>query len=203
MTDEPNDIDRPLTRSERINIRISITQTVLALVGIFLGSVALYAALNESDAVRKQLQASVWPHVEITRFYNGVGGAERVDYIVTNSGIGPARIVSVKVRFDGVEQQSWREIVRRLTERSEVGISNDDIAATVIPAGRQVVMMSVTEEFGGLEATRGLRDAYDQQRLTIEICYCSVFDECWVRMADAHNATPIARCPAHDENVQF
>src|SRR5215510_1732392 len=92
---------QPLTPAERIFVRISVMQTALAVIGIFTGAVALYATLNESDAVRKQLDASVWPHVETgsdlytkeavarhEEFHGSEGPLFR--FTVLNSGIGPA-----------------------------------------------------------------------------------------------------------------
>ena len=61
--DEPKTTQ--LTHAERIFVRVALLQTALAVIGIFTGAVALYAALTEADASRKQLQASVWPYVEL------------------------------------------------------------------------------------------------------------------------------------------
>ena len=48
-----------LSRIERMTLRMSVIQTVLAVTGFCVALIALYAALNEADAVRKQQQASV------------------------------------------------------------------------------------------------------------------------------------------------
>ena len=56
--------ERPqLTNSERVFVRLTFWQTVLSLAGVFIGTVALYAALTESAAVRQQTAAAVWPFV--------------------------------------------------------------------------------------------------------------------------------------------
>lgn len=59
---ETDPIESRRDRMERLALRISVVQTALAVMGFFIGSIALYAALNEADAVRKQQQASVWPY---------------------------------------------------------------------------------------------------------------------------------------------
>ena len=56
----------PLTKAKQIPVKISILQTILAVIALFTGAVALWAALDESDAVRKQQQAAVWPHLQLS-----------------------------------------------------------------------------------------------------------------------------------------
>ena len=51
---------------ERSFLRLTFWQTLLSLAGVFTGAVALYAALNESQAVRQQTAATVWPYVQYT-----------------------------------------------------------------------------------------------------------------------------------------
>jgi len=63
-----------LSRSERLFLRLSLWQTVLSLVGVFVAFVALYAALTESEAVRRQTAAGVWPYVQLTINDYGCGG---------------------------------------------------------------------------------------------------------------------------------
>ena len=48
------------TGTERAFVRLTFWQTVLSLVGVFIAVIALYAALAESDAARKQIAAAVW-----------------------------------------------------------------------------------------------------------------------------------------------
>ena len=175
---EKSDDDR-LTHSERINIRISVTQTVLALVGIFIGSVALYAALSESEAVRKQTEASVWPRLDILTIYYGLQGEERINIVARNRGIGPAVIESVLVTVDDKPAESWAEVIRAVSSGDDFGISNWTIDRTVISPEEDITMLSLEEKYSSPEQTRALRDAFASDRVVVEVCYCSVFDSCW------------------------
>ena len=97
----PKSVDKSaLSRSDRIALRISVAQTALAVVGFLVGLIALYAALNEADAVRKQQQASVWPYLDLAVSNNNVIDNEFTTIAVANKGIGPARIRSIEVQFD-------------------------------------------------------------------------------------------------------
>lgn len=209
-----------MTQAERIFVRISLLQTVLAVIGIFTGAVALYAALNESDAVRKQLDASVWPNVEpgtdrwskeaVAR-RDEFAGAEgpMFRFTVLNSGIGPAKIEGVRIRVDGVAQRDWRSVLNALMESPDaVGpegfrFSTSTLGGRVIPAGEQV--NPVTLMGPDAEALIASLDREDSdERFSLEICYCSVYDQCWLTTdnpatADA-DPRPVRKCPDYGDD---
>lgn len=188
----------PLTRAERINLQISVTQTVLALAGIFIGSVALYAALNEADAVRKQLQASVWPHVSVSTMNYGVVGEERFEVLVGNQGIGPAVVESFKVSVDGEYQNSWFEVIGKIAGGRPFGISNAQLNGAVLPANEQVVASSMQVPYVSKELVDDFRELMLGDRSDWMLCYCSVFDECWLIEKNAQKPQPTDACPARD-----
>lgn len=196
MADNRADEERPLTRSERINIRISITQTVLALAGIFIGSVALFAALGESDAVRRQLDTSVWPRLAIIRSFSGEAGSEEFSIEVENAGIGPAIVKSFRVTHDGEPLADWTDLASRITDAENVGYSNETVAGSIIRAGVTIraAHFEATSNEDPLIAER-LRAAVDDGVIVFELCYCSVFDRCWRQTSTERDPEPVRRCP--------
>ena len=192
-----------LTRAERIFVRISVVQTVIAVIGFFVGAVALYAALNEADAVRKQQQAAVWPHIRVTDVNFGTPGEERFDIVVSNKGIGPARIEMVNVTIGGVEQTSWYEIVRALPDGETAGISSYRLADATLSPEEDIVAVSVEAKYGSLELVNAFRDLVRGGEAAMEICYCSVFDDCWMIKAAERRPSPIKRCPAQKSDSLF
>jgi hypothetical protein len=216
MTDEPK---RQLSPAERIFVRISLLQTVLAVIGIFTGAVALYAALNEADAVRKQLDASVWPNIEPgTDRWSKEAVARRSEFAgvegpmfrftVLNSGIGPAKIQSVRIRVDGVAHRNWNSLLTALTgeEPGEEGFEfgTSTIGGRVIPAGNQVNPLTLIGERAE-KVIAALPGREGTQRVTLEICYCSVYDRCWVTEDDPSTAdsepAPVKKCPDYGDEA--
>ncbi|AQA17321.1 hypothetical protein BST95_02850 [Halioglobus japonicus] len=57
----PETCTSTIAQIERTFLRLTFWQTTLSLAGFFTGAAALHAALNESQAVRQQTAASVWP----------------------------------------------------------------------------------------------------------------------------------------------
>src|SRR5690554_2849469 len=79
-----------LSSTERAFVRLSLWQTVLSLVGVFIAVLALYAALTESEAVRQQTSAAVWPFVQVSIEDFDSGESAGFTLSFTNEGVGPA-----------------------------------------------------------------------------------------------------------------
>ncbi|MEL7129874.1 MAG: hypothetical protein AAGK23_10020, partial [Pseudomonadota bacterium] len=165
-----------------------LAQIVPGIIGIFIGCVALYAALNEADAVRKQQQAAVWPYVELRdlRF----GGTEKYAFTLsfTNKGIGPASIEFFDIKIDGERPNDLADLIRKSADIPDrpFGISNN--FARVLSPGEKVDLVEVTTEVVSelyranedidIEAETafyrqlvdGFTDAYRSGR--IELTYC-------------------------------
>ncbi len=204
-----------LSRSDRIALRISVAQTALAVVGFLVGLIALYAALNEADAVRKQQQASVWPYLDLAVSNNNVIDNEFTTIAVANKGIGPARIRSVEVQFDDAPVSDWWALLGAVGggDGASILISNADINGKVLSAGDEVEMMRLDKTAlpvkGGeardySEVLASLRGAISEGRIRMNICYCSVFDDCWVFDTKRYGEPEtVAACPAQPEGVHF
>lgn len=182
-----------LTLSERLFLRISIWQTVLSVVGVFIGVVALYAALSESDAVRRQTAAAVWPYMQLS--VNDHLGEESAlfELSLTNAGVGPADIRAMRVTFNGEHMTTWRDLVRSISDGEPVGFAQNAANNRVIRPGEQVIILGTSER----RLVESLRSAVAEPANAIEYCYCSIFDECWVADSRDLDARPtqIAQCP--------
>lgn len=189
---------QPLTRAERIFVRISILQTILAVAGVFTGAVALYAALSEADAVRKQQQAAVWPYVRMRDMNFGTPGEERIDIVVGNRGIGPARIKNVSMMIDGQPYFSWYDVLDPLAERANYSISNYPILGEVLSPDEDITIVSVDAKYASLDLVTSFRELIRSGRANMQICYCSVFEDCWELDALKNATEPIAECAAPD-----
>jgi len=187
-----------LERTEKIALRISLAQTALAVVGFFVGLIALYAALNEADAVRKQQQASVWPHIRIRDMNVGLSGEERFDVIVGNRGIGPAIIKNVTAVVDGEAMYNWYDIVTLATEQNARGISHEPIIGAVIAPNEDITLVSVVAKYSSKEEVFAFRDLVRSGRANLVICYCSVFDDCRRVDARANQTIEQNSCAAPD-----
>ncbi|MEM9386007.1 MAG: hypothetical protein AAGA68_13160 [Pseudomonadota bacterium] len=182
--------EQTLSRAEGIFVRISVLQTILALAGLFTGAVALWAALTETDAVRKQQLASVLPDLVFAQSYNEAGEDARFTFLAVNNGIGPARVRAMRVRVDEVAQTDWGAMLTALGAEADYRYGQSQIAGRLVRSGELIeVFQSRDPEV--VELILGNRE-----RIDVDVCFCSVFDECWTPTASVTDLpTPVEQCP--------
>ncbi|MEL8055598.1 MAG: hypothetical protein AAGK66_05560 [Pseudomonadota bacterium] len=214
--DENTDISQ-----NKFLFRLSIIQMIPAVVGIFIAIVALFAALNESDAVRKQQQAAVWPHLQVDRSNTSTDQNVGLSLTVRNRGIGPARVRAASVSLDGEMLMSWDDLFSRLNPISERSYPRTDsrVGSSVLVPSDDVVVISLnTDVYAQYDlaslndvATRedtetlilSLRSAFSEDRVTMELCYCSVFDDCWHVSNIDRDPKPVQNCSGYSNENNF
>lgn len=180
-----------MTRAERIFVRINIVQTILAVAGVFTGAVALYAALNESAAVRRQSEAAVWPIIQLhtSDFMNEEEAGFKVS--LRNTGVGPGRMESMRVRIDGAAARNWGHATELAVGDSAIRMSKSSVGGRVIAAGETVDLFAVSGH--GIVAAMTERAATGAAQ--IDYCYCSIFDACWLFESVTAETTRVKSCP--------
>ncbi|MEO1322235.1 MAG: hypothetical protein AAFV59_04425 [Pseudomonadota bacterium] len=213
--------ESPETKQNRLLVRLSLLQLIPAVVGIFIATLALYAALNESDAVRKQQQATVWPHLQVDR--TNITTDENVGIIVrvSNRGIGPARVRAANVTLDGEPLSSWNDLFSKLhpDARGYFPRTDSHVGTTVLVPGSEVVVIDLNTDvftefdlasmdgIATLEQTESLivsfRNALADDRIEMELCYCSVFDDCWHVSSIERDPNPVRNCTVYLNENSF
>ncbi|CCQ10044.1 hypothetical protein PALB_9090 [Pseudoalteromonas luteoviolacea B = ATCC 29581] len=129
------------------------------MIGLFTAIISVYSAYID----RQYARASVWPKLELYRSYSD----STFSYGIANKGIGPAIINYATVQVDGQFIKHWVDIPEfELITQSHFGTT------TMIP-GQELLPL----KYKGADVVAIL--ALDK-RIKIEICYCSIYDECWV-----------------------
>lgn len=219
---EGTDRDNPttLTRSQRIMIRISVVQTILAVAAMFTGAIALWAALNEADAVRKQQQAAAWPFVESTFFNSSLPGSETFQLKLINKGLGPAKIKYAVAELGGEVKRDWWDLIG---EAANVDIaSGEGLLLSNAPANSRVLAPNETLEmitvdrfakattstgetkYDHVELLQRLRAGVGASSFRLQVCYCSVFEDCWMLDRGTKVTTEeVDSCPVQPEGVVY
>ena len=159
---------------------ISRPQSLIALAALLMSICGLFVALYEASLVRRQQRASVWPYVEVAASLT----RERVEVRVRNTGVGPARIEAAAVTRDGEVLKGWADLIATTaadSEESEYYYSL--IHGSVLRRDSEaVVIFRVTSDQESVSAdlVPTLAKEMLAGRADVTVCYCSVFDECWV-----------------------
>jgi hypothetical protein len=186
-----------LASTERMFLRLSFWQTVLSVVGVFIAVIALYAALTESEAVRQQTAAAVWPFVQISIADYDSGESAGFTLSFKNSGVGPARVRALRVVIDGQPMRDWAHTVAHLGGSLGDQVGRSFVSDRVLSPDEQVDLISVNDP--GL--ARKFQAAIADPENAISYCYCSIFDDCWLADSrlDALSPEPVQQCPDFGE----
>ena len=188
-----------ISATERAFVRLTFWQTVLSLVGVFIAVVALYAALAESDAARKQTAAAVWPFVQLTIHDHLSGGHAEFRISLTNAGVGPARMRSMRVLLTGEPLRDWHHAMQRLGEAGTHRLGQSFVSRRVLIPGETIDMVTTTDRV----LVEKFLGALAQPGNSITYCYCSIFDACWVLDSekDLQSPEPVEQCPEFGEEA--
>jgi len=154
----------------------------------------------QTELMQTQARASVWPYVTIGKNEDGVPGREAFTWRVDNNGVGPAKIESVQVFVDGKPYRNWSEVFTQIAPGEEFHGRTSSLNGIVLPpsTNRETVVEMVTPDTP--QRAKVFRAA--APRMAIEVCYCSVYDECWLVRSLQTDNKPVPRCETRG-TVQF
>ncbi|MGZ5202835.1 MAG: hypothetical protein ACXWC4_23980 [Telluria sp.] len=181
-----------------LDITLGVAATIVSLVSLWLG-------LHSAHSMEKLVAANSYPYVELMRSMATAAplpGSDRparmVSYQLDNNGVGPARIEWVEMRF---KDKPVADITELLDACCKAAAYNYDglnrrggIEGALVRPGASVVMFSWIEQAvpnPHFEALHRQLDSVDWSA-----CYCSVFDECYVRTSEGRKPEPVKQCTA-------
>ena len=169
---------------------------VLGLSAMFVSVVSLVVAVEHgrtmermADANTRMVDANSWPFVEFDDHNEDEQGNADVRFVLTNEGIGPARIETFELWWDG-KPMSWggallQACCTTTPVESEEGnpatISVGSAAPRILRAGEHVDFFAMARGPGNTDLWSKLDSA--RSKIATRVCYCSVFDQCWVQVS--------------------
>jgi hypothetical protein len=177
----------------------------LALSALFISIVSLAVAVQHGNAMDRLVAANSWPFLMYDTGNLDPQGNRRISLQVENSGVGPARIQTFEVWWQGQPVATAPELLQRCcmsaarapidqsTARS-LGLVIGQIASRVLRPGDTETFLSLELK----EANADIWQRLDIARLQLKMraCYCSVFDECWETDLAQTSAKRLRSCPA-------
>lgn len=158
---------------------------------------AIIISVLEVRVMNDQKQASVWPRVFTARNT----AADSFQIVVKNAGVGPAQIKYVEVLVDGKVQKLWSEVYKKIAADNIGGFRQGTLTNNVITPGETIFPMTVNGDGANNFSS-------DTKRLRIKLCYCSIYEQCWIldesmeRTAGLATPEPIEECKI-ERNRQF
>jgi hypothetical protein len=165
----PGERDLTLQRS-----RVAQWSSLLALA---ISALALAVGAYQTRLMQTQARASVWPYVVIGYNYAESGERQGFALHVENNGVGPALVRSVQLSLDGKPMQHWSELFPQLMKHGKFDATLANLKGVVIPPSTNRETEIVAIKILDAEAAAAFYGAQD--RIKMEICYCSIYGDCW------------------------
>jgi hypothetical protein len=170
----------------------------LAVSAVFISLMSLVLAIQHGRAMEKMVEMSSWPYLELAFSTVKEDRTPRIAMMLLNRGVGPAKVESVEVWYNGVPQPDSKSLIRamlKITDPArEIRVFKSDIVRSVLPARETVNLFDVALDYFSPEEYQTLRN--ELTHTTTRVCYCSVFDECSV-MESTREGKPekVKECP--------
>jgi hypothetical protein len=178
----------------------------LALSAFIVSLASLWLTLHNARTMERLVTSNSYPNVDV-EFGNqrdmrdGKGMRHIVYLALDNTGIGPARLRSIELSFAGRRVRNLRELLAVCcTQEPAASLPTTsywsvwDDRGAMLPAGKSLELFAwaATDaagdpRFARLDALRG--------RIGARVCYCSVFNECYLRDSAQREPHAIKTCP--------
>lgn len=172
---------------------------LISMLALAVSVFALAIGTWQTRLMQSQARASVWPYLAIGYTYSNGVDTNGFIWTIDNNGVGPARVQSVKVGIDGKPMRNWDEVTAALGMRERTSTATTSFAGAVIPPSTNRETTIAAIRVHGRELAGLFKDAI--QRFNMDICYCSVYDDCWIAHWQRWQVDPVDRCAT--DGVQF
>jgi len=166
---------------------------------VAISAISLQVALNANQTQERLLAASTWPHVQYGTGNGLDDGTPAITLSLANAGVGPARVRSVRLRHEGVVMPDADALLRACCTPGAGNLTTitSDPVQVLVP-GDSTIFLRYDRAgpddpvFTALNSVRW--------NVEVEVCYCSVLDDCWMlvtrpRETQPREPAPIKQCP--------
>lgn len=166
-------------------------ETVGSISAIVVGVAALYVSWDQGRVMREEVRASVWPALQVDGFVSRAEGGLNLGLRVQNAGVGPARVERISIRHSGKPVPDLEAMLALLPPDGDLSLQS--LEGRIIAAG------DVVQPFSLLYDQAQAEDAVDimgrlSAQWSVEVCYCSVLDQCWRSGQDSAAPAEVENC---------
>lgn len=129
------------------------------------------------------------------------GGKRVASLNVANNGVGPAKIETLEVFWNGRPVRTARELLQACCATPEDAglfsrrgwLGTSDLQGMMLRAGEMSRLLVISRDGESADLAARFNEIYP--KLKMRACYCSVFDECWVSNLETLHPQSAASCP--------
>lgn len=173
---------------------------LVAICALLTSAMAVYMAWDQGSVMRAQQHGSVYPVLQVDGFVDDSGRSTSIGINLSNSGVGPALIESVEFFVNNEKTERFDDYLNTLPTGYDVSYSA--ISGRALAPGSTVTAISINWPNNVFDRNVISRIQADSDSWSLEICYCSVFDRCWMTTEIGQSrAQPVKRCEPSDNDI--
>ncbi|HEX4080189.1 MAG TPA: hypothetical protein VHX61_15110 [Rhizomicrobium sp.] len=194
-------IEPPKLGHRWFDIAITVCILLVSVSSLIIAIVHSSTLERMADANARLVETNSWPFLGYGTG-NAVGkSGSSIEMRITNNGVGPAKIEAAELKWNGAAQRNATGFLRACCgyrPNGTNGLWTDVIAGRVLRAGETITFLTLPQTPADLGAWKQLNQARLDRRLSLTVCYCSVFDECWTEDVVRLSLDPkrVDRCDA-------
>lgn len=176
----------------------------LALSAFIVSLSSLWLTVHNARTMERLVTASSYPNIDFNYgnefdFQDGRGVRPALYLSLNNSGVGPARLRSVELSFGGRPAASLRAVLDLCCTQEAASAlprtdywSSGDMRGAMVQAGNELNLFAWAQAPGD---PRWARANEVRDKIGVRICYCSVFEECYLRDNAHREPVRVGACP--------
>ena len=164
-----------------VDLVVAISALFVSVVSLGIGILHGRTMERMAEENARLVAANSWPFMSYAAGTATTDGVTKVFMQVFNSGVGPAKIETAELTWKGVSYRSLREFLEaccNLEPASDTPFDSSLFASYVMRAGEQARFLEFSKAVDPAVFS-ALQRAMLSPDLQLNVCYCSIFDECW------------------------
>ena len=179
-------------------------EMLIAICAVLTSVIALFVAWDQGRVMRAQQHGAVYPVVQVEGFVSSSPEISSMGIRLSNSGVGPALIERVSMLENGKRLESLAPYVERFPPGYAHSWSS--VIGRAVAPGDDVEPLRADWSRGEVSGDRLNAVAREWSRLDVEVCYCSVFERCWITRSlgmgsGMTRAERVKRCERSDTDI--
>lgn len=175
-----------------LDITLGVSAVLISLCSLFL-------AIENGSAMHQLVAANSWPFLKIGVSNGDENGRPLLALVMQNKGVGPAKVRTLEVSYKGRFVSGPRPLIEAILgpdAGAKVAFTKSRIVGSVLSSRESVNFTAVVEKDVAPAQLNAL--AQGGEKIGLRVCYCSVFDECWMldHIKGTSEPLPIKACPA-------
>ena len=182
-------------------------EMAVAIAALVTSVTSIWLSLRQGDDMARLVQAQSWPYLEYESSNTGDNGQPEIDIGVRNAGVGPAKVKSFAILYDGKAVTGWGTLIKAccvpdgtpsdkpldLPALTDNKMISSKLLQRVLRASDSQILLHLPKTDANAALWKKLDDA--RFRIEIRACYCSVFDECWTSDLRSTEQHAVDTCP--------